>query len=132
MSIQYEIDSGRHLIHTRCAGPVTLPEVLEHFRALGADPGIGGALDVLLDFSDLTTFPSSDQVQSVAYRIRDLMPKIAWRHCAVVAPRDVAFGIGRMFEMLSDRYFRATMVFRRLDEAEHWLARGRADADSTA
>ena len=111
---------------------MTLPDVLAHFRALGADPGIGGTLDVLLDFSDLTAFPSSDQVQWVADRVRDLMPKIAWRHCAVVAPRDVAFGIGRMFEMLSDRSFRSTMVFRRLDEAEHWLARGRAGAGSKA
>ena len=129
MSIEYEIDEGRRLIQTRCAGPVTPSEVSEHFRVLAADPAAGGALDVLLDFSDLTDFPTSDQVQSIAFEIRDLLPKIAWRHCAVVAPRDVTFGIGRMFEMLSDRSFRATMVFRKREEAEHWLAsRDREDA----
>jgi len=122
MGIDYQIDAGRSLIHTRCVGEVTPAEVTAHFRTLAADPGVGGALDVLLDFRDLTTFPSSDQVQSIAYEIRNLLPKITWRHCAVVAPRDVTFGIGRMFEMLSEQYFRATMVFRQLAEAERWLA----------
>jgi hypothetical protein len=111
---------------------MTLPDAIQHFRALGSDPAASGVLDVLIDISDLTTFPQSDQVQSVVYEIRDLLPKITWRHCAVVGPRDVTFGIGRMFEMLSERYFRSTMVFRQLDAAERWLASRDRDADSTA
>ena len=121
---------GASRLHTRCVGGVTLPEVTAHFRALAADPAIGGTLDVLLDFSELTAFPDSAQVSSIAFEIRDLLPEIAFRHCAVVAPRDITFGIGRMFEMLSERYFRSTMVFRRLDEAERWLA-SRGDVDET-
>jgi hypothetical protein len=121
MPIEYEIDARRRLIRTSCVGPVTLADVIAHFRTLETDPKAPDQLDVLLDFSELTAFPDSHQVRSVALEIRDLLPKIAWRHCAIVGPRDVAFGIGRMFEMISEPYFRATTVFRSAADAEQWL-----------
>jgi hypothetical protein len=121
MPIEYEIDASQSLIRTRCVGDVTYADVVAHFRALEGDALIPERPDVLLDFSELTAFPDGSQVRSVSAEIRDLLPRIAWRHCAVVAPRDLAFGIGRMFEMLSEPYFQSTMVFRRLADAEQWL-----------
>jgi hypothetical protein len=121
MPVDYQIDASERLIRTRCTGAVSLAEVVAHFRALEADPLLPDQLDVLLDFSELTTFPDSDQVRSVALEVRHLLSKVSWNNCAIVAPRDLAFGIGRMFEMISEPYFHATMVFRRLPEAEQWL-----------
>lgn len=121
MPIDYEIDASRRLIRTRCVGPVTLTDVVAHFRTLETDPQAPDQLDVLLDFSELTAFPDSHQMRSIALEIRDLLPKIAWRHCAIVAPQDLAYGIGRMFEMISEPYFRSTMVLRGLADAELWL-----------
>jgi len=123
MPVDYEIDASRRLIRTRCTGPVTIAEVIAHFRTLEADPRVPVQPDVLLDFSELTAFPDRNQIQSVALAVRDLAPAISWHNCAIVAPRDLAFGIGRMFEMISEPSFRATMVFRRLDDAELWLRR---------
>src|SRR5262245_279296 len=124
MPVEYEIDANRRLIRTRCIGPVTIAEVIAHFHTLKADPRLPGQPDVLLDFSRLTAFPDRDQIRSVAREVRDLAPKISWRNCAIVAPEDLAFGIGRMFEMTSEPSFRATMVFRSLADAEVWLQRG--------
>jgi hypothetical protein len=121
MPIFYEIDIDRRLIRTRCVGPLTLEEVVAHFRDLEVDPRVPPHLDVLLDFSELTNFPDQDQVRSVAREVRALRPKIAWRNLAIVAPRDLAFGIARMFEMISEPSFRATMVFRKLADAERWI-----------
>jgi len=121
MPIPFEIDGARHRIHTRCVGNVTLPEVVAHLRSLADDPALPRPLDVLLDFRELASFPESGQVQSIALEIRQLLAKVEWRHCAVVAATDLAFGIGRMFEMLTEPSFRATMVLRRLDEAQRWL-----------
>lgn len=123
MPVDYEIDASRRRIRTRLVGLVTLDEVLAHLRTLEADPRMPEQPDVLLDFRELTSFPDHRQVQSVAHAVRGLAPKLAWRHCAIVARQDLAFAIGRMFEMISEPAFRATMVFRRLDEAEHWLER---------
>jgi hypothetical protein len=107
---------------------VTLDEVVAHFREIEADARVPAEPDVLLDWSELTRFPDSEQVHSVALEIRDLLPKVSLQSCAIVAPQDLAFGVGRMFEMISEPYFRRTMVFRRMAEAERWLDALRAPA----
>lgn len=127
MPVDYEIDPSRRLIRTRCVGPVVLADVLAHFRALAADPALPKQPDVMLDFSELTAFPDRHQLQSIALQLGHLAPTIEWQHCAVVAPQDLAFGIGRMFEMLSEPSFRATMVFRKREDAELWLRSGRTE-----
>jgi hypothetical protein len=121
MPIPYEIDGARQRIHTRCVGDVTLPEVIAHFRALEADRRLPTHLDVILDFRELTTYPDSGQLQSIAIEIRQLLAKIAWGRCAVIGATDLAFGIGRMFEMMTEPSFRSTTVFRDLDSAIRWL-----------
>jgi hypothetical protein len=123
MPVEYEIDPDRRRIRTRCVGPVALSDVLAHLRVLAVDPALPKQPDVLLDFSELTTFPDRHEVQSVALQIGHLAPTIEWQRCAIVAPQDLAFGIGRMFEMLSEPSFRATMVFRKREDAEQWLDR---------
>jgi hypothetical protein len=121
MPIEYEIDAARRLIRTRCIGPLRLAEVVAHLRGLETDPGVPDRPDVLLDFSELTSFPDHEQVHSVAREVRALSPKIAWQNLAIVAPRDLAFGIARMFEMISEPSFRATRVFRKHADAERWI-----------
>ena len=46
---------------------------------------------------------------------------------AFVAPEDVAFGIARMFEVLSSVPHLDTGVFRELDEALSWASQGRPE-----
>lgn len=121
MPVDYTIDASKGRIHTRCHGAVQFEEILEHFRSLAADEHLPDALDVMLDFRGLTANPDRDQVRSVALEVRRLLPTVEWKRCAVVAPEDLSFGIGRMFEMLSEPYFVSTMVFRSESEAEAWL-----------
>jgi hypothetical protein len=123
--IEYEIDQSLSLIRTTCRGEVRFPDVIAHFRALREHASLPQGVDVLLDFTELETFPDSEHIRSVALEVGSLMPAIQWRNCALVAPADLAFGIGRMFEMATETYFRAIMVFRKRDEAEAWLAKGR-------
>ena len=122
MPIEYEIDQSRRLIRTTCRGVVRFEDVVAHFRKLREDPDLPEGPDVLLDFTDLETFPDSEHIRSVALEVGSLLPAIQWRNAAVAAPADLAFGIGRMFEMATETYFRAIMVFRERDEAEAWLA----------
>jgi hypothetical protein len=123
--IEYEIDQSRRLIRTTCRGEVRFPDVMAHFRMLREHTSLPENPDVLLDFSELETFPDSEHLRSVALEVGSLMPEIQWRNCALVAPADLAFGIGRMFEMATESYFRAVMVFRKREEAEAWLEKGR-------
>lgn len=122
MPIAYEIDAGRPLVRTRCRGDVTLGEVFEHFAALRADPHVPARFDVLLDLSELTSVPESEQLRAVAGQADGLGGRERLGACAIVASVDVLFGMSRMFEVFAEPFFGATCVFRELAAAEAWLA----------
>ena len=125
--VTYEISGDPGLIRTRCTGAVSFREVLDHFRALETDPSLPGRLDVLLDLAETTSLPESDQLRSIAGRIEQLLGRVRWGACAIVAKRDALFGMSRMFEVFSGSSFVETKVFREVGEAEAWLTstRGR-------
>lgn len=125
MPIRYEIERTgpeRGVVRTTCSGVVTFDQVIEHFDELCADPGRPAQLDVLLDLRDIETLPDRSQVRAVADEVAKLPPLGSWGILAVVASRDVVFGVSRMFETLSQSTFRSTHVFRECEDAEAWLA----------
>jgi len=103
--------------------------VLEHFDTLAKDPRRLESPDVLLDLSGLQSPPRAPELRVVADRI-GFDPGFNFGRCAVVAPEDVVFGIARMFEVYTRRYFRETVVFRDLESAERWVSVLRAPAGS--
>ena len=121
MPVTYEIDRDRRLVRTRCAGAVTMAEVLGHFDELERDPARPERLDVLLDLTGSTTLPGSDQLRTVAARISAVRTPRFGR-MAIVADRDSMFGMARMFGVFAEAYFTASKVFRDLPEAERWLS----------
>jgi len=56
----YQLDRARGVTQTRCSGVTTFDEVIEHFRALHADPEVTERLSVLLDLCELTSVPELD------------------------------------------------------------------------
>jgi hypothetical protein len=128
MPITHEIeriDENRVLIRTTCFGPVDFEQVIEHFKTVEADPDRPELIDVLLDLCDVTTLPDRNQVKSVAAEVGRMLPALNWGNLAVVASRDVVFGVSRMFEMLSQSHFDATNVFRTREDAEAWMVAAR-------
>jgi hypothetical protein len=107
---------------------VTLQEVIDHFRQLLRDPDCVDRLDVLLDVSGSNSLPDSDQIAVVTREVKRIQGKIRFNACAIVAGRDAMFGMLRMFEVMTQPYFRAISVFRKASEAERWLASQRESA----
>ena len=122
MPVTYRIDVPRKMIRTVASGPVTLPEVVDHFRALEEDPEIPEKLDVLLDLRQVTSLPESAQVSLVVDEMRNLRPHLHFGICAIVVWGDALFGMMRMFEAFAEEMFDATRTFRSAAEAEEWLA----------
>jgi len=122
MPIHHEIDRKRSLIRTTCTGAVNLEEVSQHFRALESERDLPDPLDVLLDLSAISSVPEADQIQLIAAEIRRLLGKIHWGVCAIVATRDLVFGVSRVLEVRAEDAFSATQVFREPAAAEAWLA----------
>ncbi len=121
MPVTYTIDIPRKFIHTRCVGDVSLTEVIGHFDTLVHDPDCPDRLDVLLDFSELTSIPASSQLRLVTRKIEDVSSRVSFGRCAVVATTDALFGMTRVFETLTEDQFESVRVFRSMDEAREWL-----------
>jgi hypothetical protein len=122
MPVTYQIDKTQSVIRTQCTGPVTLPEVLAHFRELEIDEDCPNQLDVVLDLTQQVTIPSSDQLRSVSKEILRIRPTVKFGSCAIVASNDALFGTALVFEVFAARGFRATKVFRQTSTAEAWLS----------
>jgi hypothetical protein len=125
MPVTYQIDTASGIIRTRCVGAVTLEEVLNHFRDLIRDPDCPRRLDVLLDLSEETSLPESEEIRIVAYEISRVRERVKFGTCAVVACSDALYGMIRMLQVFTEELFDETWVFRSLPEAEAWLAERR-------
>jgi hypothetical protein len=121
MPVTYRIDKANGIIRTRCIGPVTIEEVINHFRVLARDPDCPDHLDVLLDLSEQTTIPEKENLREVACAMYKVRGRVQFGACAIVANTDVLFGMVRMFEVFAERYFRESHVFRKVREAEAWM-----------
>jgi stage II sporulation SpoAA-like protein len=120
--VTYQFDREFPLIRTRCGGDVTFAEVVSHFRELERDACLPARLDVLLDLTEMRSIPESDQLRSVAGEVEHLQQRVRWGSCAIVASRDVLFGMSRVFQVFAEAHFANSKVFRDLDDAERWLA----------
>jgi len=100
---------------------VSLDEVRQHFVDLMRDPACPERLDVLLDLSEITSLPSSDQLVAVTTEVARVRPRVQFDGCAIIASQDALFGMARMFEVFAENYLGATRVFRTVDEGTRWL-----------
>jgi hypothetical protein len=129
MPVTYRIDTATKTIRTTCSRPLAFAEVMDHFRCLKEDPTCSGPLNVFLDVSDADLVPQTSQLGAVSAAVSTVRRKVQFQACAIVATRDAMFGMMRMFEVLASDYFTAIRVFRKMDEAEAWLARQRPPVD---
>ena len=122
MPVHYEIDRIRRVIRTKCVQNVTLPEVIHHFHELEQNPDCPDQLDVVLDWSEMTSLPSSDQLRAVSREIGRIRDHVRFGRCAIVVGSEAVYGTAMVFEVFAARGFRATKIFRRVGDAEAWLA----------
>jgi hypothetical protein len=121
MPVTYKIDHGKRLIHTRCIGDVNAKEVSEHFRKLGRDPYKPDRLNVLLDLTEMTSLPETQELRGVNSDLRQIRGTLQFGVCAIVTDNDALFGMMRMFQVLAEEYFVVTRVFEKIGEAQAWL-----------
>lgn len=121
MPVTYRIDKTKKIIYTTCVGDVTPDEVFDHFRVLVQDPDCPDRLNVMLDLSESASVPESHQLREVVDQIESIRHKVRFGVCAIVASRDVLFGMSRMFQVFAEKWFREIRVCRARDEAEAWL-----------
>jgi hypothetical protein len=93
-------------------------ELFAHARALKQDPGFSPSFRQLVDFSDVTSLHVTvDGVRTMV----GLNPWGRGSRRAAIAPSDLAFGLARMYEALTQLEHGEFQVFRTMSQAVEWL-----------
>lgn len=122
----YTIDKERRLVLTTGSGVITLADAVSHMDKLSKDPDFDPSFSQIVDFTQVTRIElSADEIRRLAQRT---IFSVTSRR-AFIAPDEVAFGIGRMFQILRGlEGEQGIRIFRSLEEALDWVFPRRATA----
>lgn len=125
MPIEYRIDHDRKLVLAKGRGTVTDQDVFGYQRDVWSRDDTAG-YDELVDMSEVEhiALPSVDRVRQLASLSADMdAPSLASK-LAIIAPQNVAFGLGRMYatyRQMEARSRKHVEVFRSRGEALAFL-----------
>jgi hypothetical protein len=125
MPIEFSIDHERRLVRAKGHGIFTDEDVFSYQRDVWSRPELTG-YNELMDMSEVRqiALPSIERVRDLAKLSASMDAEKSWSKFAIVAPSDLAFGLGRMYEMYRDLQAQSTKqvcVFRTLKEALEFL-----------
>ena len=125
MPIAYHIDHERRLVLTRGYGSFTDEDVFSYQRTVWSRKDVAGYSE-LVDMTEVTdiALPSVHRVRDLASLAASMDDQYSSSRMGIVAPDDLAFGLGRMFqsyrELEKDRT-KEVGVFRTHEEAFAFL-----------
>lgn len=127
MPIDYYIDHSRRLVVARGSGTLTESEVFGYQREVWSRPNVTG-YDELVDMSEVMEIAvptsASNSFQQLATEAASMDPPETAAKFAIVAPEQLAFGLGRMYKAyreLAPSSTKQVEVFRTLVEAMLFL-----------
>jgi hypothetical protein len=131
MPIEYRIDHGRRLVLASGRGIVTPHDVLAYQREVWVRSELAGYNELvdLCGVEGIST-PSKGNIQELASLSAGMDSPETTSKFAIVAPEDLAFGIGRMYATyrgLEEHSTKKVAVFRSRKAALQWLEKGAAE-----
>lgn len=120
----YHVQSDGPLLRIRFSGAITSAELFQHAREMARmESNLPTTPDRLTDLSETTEihidFDGMERFRQMRHQSGLKNPI----RSAVVAPRDMQFGLARMFQTLSSNPLIEVQVFRDHVSAEAWLSR---------
>ncbi|MCI0409382.1 MAG: hypothetical protein L0191_12630 [Acidobacteria bacterium] len=125
MPIEFSFDHEKRLVRAKGQGTLTDEDVFSYQRDVWSLPEMAG-YNELMDMSEVSqiALPSMERVRDLAKLSASMDVEKSGSKFAIVAPSDLAFGLGRMYEMYRDLQARSTKqvgVFRTLSAALEFL-----------
>jgi hypothetical protein len=125
MPFLYRIDTTIRVVVTAGHGMITDVDVFGYQREVWSRPDVGG-YDELIDMTRVTSIEvsSSGRVRDLAALSADMDATVTGTRLAIVAPDDLAYGLGRMYQNyreLNPLTRREVGVFRTMEEALAFL-----------
>ena len=120
MSVEYSWDGP--LLRLDLIGTTEPDEVIRQFKVALADPQATEKVALLLDTtrSDSMATRTSNEIRLVAEALKPYVGRVQGR-CAVIATKDIHFGLSRMGSVYTELIGVDAGVFRTEAEALSWL-----------
>lgn len=131
MAYTYVIDSEAGLVRITVTGRDTAADNARRIREIANDLAWSPGMDVLLDFTGAAEIDIAPaEMDAIAKMKVGIDALIGDGRLAIVADRDLIYGMSRMYEALAEgKISMKIRVFRDLREAEEWLGTGPGPAD---
>ena len=125
MPISFEIRHELRLVVARGSGVFTDENIFDYQRSVWSRPEVLG-YDELIDMSSVSRIeePNPERIRELARLASGMDAREGKSRFAIVAPEDLAYGLGRMFQVLRELDSRSTKevgVFRTMGEAVAFL-----------
>jgi hypothetical protein len=120
MPFSFHVDERTRILHVRAIDLVSDADVTDIRDRLNHEYAFVTGWPILCDCSAIAGLSiSSSLIESLAKTART-------RHnlVAIIAPRAAAFGLARMYQILSDPEYERIQVFATTSEAKTWLNAG--------
>jgi len=130
MPMVYRIDSEARVVVAAGYGAITEEDVFGYQKEVWSRSDVAGFHE-LIDMTRVTDIvaPSAGRVRDLAALSAEMDATLAGTRAAIVAPDDLAFGMGRMYQNyreLNPLTVREVGVFRTMEEALVFLRMDRA------
>jgi hypothetical protein len=134
MPIDYRVDSIQKVVFAKAKGRLTDQDVFDYQQQVWSAPGVAG-FNELVDMTEVEEIvpPPSDRVRALANTSAEMDPPDHPSRFAIVAPQDLAFGLGRMYgayRELNPGSTKQVAVFRTRKAALNWLGIEEQNLDS--
>ncbi|MFQ5536944.1 MAG: hypothetical protein ACE5GJ_05775 [Gemmatimonadota bacterium] len=122
MPLRYSIDPDQKLVKTVAEATLTDEDILAHKRALLSDPRYQPGMREISDVRGVTEFQVTPRGVSAFVGVdRHTAAVRGGARLAILADRDVVFGMARMYQEMTGGEAGTVGVFRTLEEACVWL-----------
>jgi hypothetical protein len=121
MEFDYKIYPDKNLVITKAVGDSALEDMIIHMNKVNADPAFKKGMNSIVDISEVAIkidIQTMSRLLEYIKTIEKVRGKCKW---AIVAPRDLYYGLVRMFSFLSRDTMIETQAFRTLEEALEWV-----------
>jgi len=121
MPIKYVIDDSQRLVYATAVGSVTMPDLVDHLRALSADPRYIPPMKKLVDYraGHVIAMTTAETRRLTEFKL-ELGDKFRGEKCAFLVSDDLDFGLSRVSGAYADPVFESG-VFREAHSALAWL-----------
>jgi len=126
MPIEIKIDQTNQIRIATVTGKLLFGDIIDKLKEVYSDHELFDLPYSIWDVrqADVSSF-KANHIQRVAEFVSDNWGKEGSKKTAIIADKDLLFGLSRMYEMIVGlKTTSATMVFHNYDDAVTWLIKG--------